>query len=77
MTSSTDVVPRLRGVGAGGDTVPVRVAGHVACRFAGEHGQDEPGTGPDIAHSDPGPALGGRPPQAGLDAAAAAGVQLA
>jgi hypothetical protein len=63
MASSMDVVPRLRGTGGGGDAaaggVGVRVAGHVACPFAGVDGQDEPGAGAHIPPGHPGPVSAG------------------
>ena len=77
---SIGMVPRLRGVGGGRDAAPggvgVWVVEHVACPFAGGDGQDEPGVGPDIAYGNPGPTVGGRPPQPDLDAGAGAAVQL-
>ena len=70
----------LRGASGGGDaaagSVGVGVLEHVAGPFAGGDGQDELGVGAGVAHGDPRPAVGGRPPQADLDAGAAAAVQL-
>ncbi len=65
MCSSVDVVPPLYSAGG-------RVVEHLACPVVGEDGQDEPGAGADVAHGDPGPALGRRPPQTDLNGGAGA-----
>src|SRR5262249_50947530 len=59
---------------AGG--IGIGVVEHVAGPLAGAHGQLERGVGSGIAHGDPGPAAGGGPPQADLDAGTAPAMQL-
>lgn len=77
---ATDGPTSLRGASSSRDAVAgcvrVRVLEHVAGALAGEDGQHEVGVLTDIAYFDPGSSVGGRPPQADLDAGAAPAMQL-